>query len=470
MVNAVKYILVVLLFIGGGDGMRYTPDWASLETRPLPEWFDRLKLGVFIHWGVFSVPAFRSEWFWWDWQGAKYNDCIEFMKTNYPPGFTYPDFGPRFTASQFDANKWMEVIGNSGAGYVVLTSKHHEGYTMWPSKRSWNWNSMDVGPHRDIVGEFVDAIRNNKTYSFMSLGLYHSLFEWFNPLYLADKANNFSTQDFVREKTLPELYEIVNKYQPDLIWSDGDWEAHDHYWNSTEFLAWLYNDSPVKETVITNDRWGSGDLCHHGGYFTCSDRYNPGTLQKYKWENAMSLDRKSWGYRRNMELSDIVTIQELIATLAETVSCGGNLRVNIGPTQDGIIPPIFEERLRQMGLWMKVNSESIYGSKPWRYQNDSTTAGVWYTTLTISTTTAVYAIVPMSQIKNVTRLYLGSPVVKDTSQAFMFLLGYEQQVPYTVSSPDGGIYIDVTSLPNRYLTDTPFSWAWVIRMLGLDNV
>lgn len=184
----------------------------------------------------------------------------------------------------------------------------------------------------------------------------------------------------------------------------------------------------------------------------------------------MSLDRKSWGYRRNMELSDIVTIQELIATLAETVSCGGNLLVNIGPTQDGIIPPIFEERLRQMGLWMKVNSESIYGSKPWRYQNDSTTAGVWYTTLTISTTTAVYAIVPMSQIKNVTRLYLGSPVVKDTSQAFMFLLGYEQQVPYTVSSPDGGIYIDVTSLPNRYLTDTPFSWAWVIRMLGLDNV
>ncbi|OWF55891.1 Alpha-L-fucosidase [Mizuhopecten yessoensis] len=324
---------------------------------------------------------------------------------------------------------------------------------MWPSQHSWNWNSMDVGPHRDLVGEFARAIRN-KTY--MNFGLYHSLYEWFHPLYLADKANNFQTQDFVREKTLPELYEIVNRYKPDIIWSDGDWEASDSYWNSTQFLAWLYNDSPVKTTVVTNDRWGSGDICKHGGYFTCSDRYNPGVLQNHKWENTISLDRKSRGYRRDIELSDVVSIKELIAKIAETVSCGGNLLVNIGPTLDGNIPPIFEERLRQMGAWLKVNAEGIYGTQ--------------YTSLTIKTTTAVYAIIPVSDIKNTSRLHLGSPVVRDTTQAFAYLLGYDQQVPYSAPSPDGGVYIDVTSIPNSYLTDPPFNWAWVIRMLGLDNV
>src|SRR5258705_1445792 len=108
-------------------------------------------------------------------------------------------------------------------------------------------------------------------------------------------------------------------YEPEVIWSDGDSVAPDTYWNSTGFLAWLYNDSPVKDTVVVNDRWGAGISCHHGDFYTCSDRYNPGVLQPHKWENAMTLDSKSWGYRREAVLKDILSIQDLMMTLAMTI-------------------------------------------------------------------------------------------------------------------------------------------------------
>lgn len=102
------------------------------------------------------------------------------------------------------------------------------------------------------------------------------MYEWFNPMWLRDKANKFATDTFVAQKIFPELLELVNLYHPEVIWSDGDWDASDEYWKSKEFLAWLYNDSPVRDTVVVNDRWGSNIPCHHGGYYTCTDRYNPG--------------------------------------------------------------------------------------------------------------------------------------------------------------------------------------------------
>lgn len=135
--------------------MAYQPNWDSIDSRPLPSWYDESKIGIFIHWGVFSVPSFGSEWFWWYWQGAKLEEYIDFMNKNYEPDFTYADFGPKFTAEFFNATQWANIFNNSGAQYVVLTSKHHEGYTLWPSEVSWNWNSKDVGPHIDIVGTYI---------------------------------------------------------------------------------------------------------------------------------------------------------------------------------------------------------------------------------------------------------------------------------------------------------------------------
>uniref|UniRef100_A0A8C5KTJ9 Alpha-L-fucosidase n=1 Tax=Jaculus jaculus TaxID=51337 RepID=A0A8C5KTJ9_JACJA len=427
---------------------RYDPTWGSLDARPLPAWFHGAKFGVFIHWGVFSVPSFGSEWFWWYWQKEQRPKFVEFMKNNYPPGFKYEDFGPLFTAKFFNAKQWASILQASGAKYVVLTSKHHEGFPLWGSKHSWNWNAVDVGPKRDIVKELEVAVRNGTDLRF---GLYYSLFEWFHPLFLEDASSSFREQRFPAAKTWPELYELVNTYRPEVLWSDGDGGAPDGYWNSTGFLAWLYNDSPVRDTVVTNDRWGAGSICKHGGFYTCSDRYNPGHLLPHKWENCMTIDKSSWGYRRDANICDYLTIEELVKQLVQTVACGGNLLMNIGPTLDGIISPIFEERLRQMGTWLKVNGEAIYESDPWRSQNDTATPDVWYTSNPKEK--LVYATFLKWPISG--KLLLGEP--KATPEATeVKLLGHGQPLTWTLSKPTG-IKIQLPPLTPHQL---PCEWGW----------
>src|SRR5690349_3272677 len=120
-----------------------------------------------------------------------------------------------------------------------------------------------------------------------------------------------------------------------------------------------------------------GTSCKHGGYYSCADRYNPQTLQPHKWENAMTIDRNAWTYRREAQLQDFLTPHELVSTVVQTVSCGGNILINAGPTHDGLIKPIFEERLTQLGSWLEVNGEAIYGTKPWTHQNDTITPHIW---------------------------------------------------------------------------------------------
>nr|XP_053641209.1 alpha-L-fucosidase-like [Cherax quadricarinatus] len=445
-----------LLCLLGVVAAGYEPTWKSLDTRPLPAWYDGAKIGIFLHWGVFSVPSFGSEWFWQLWQGANKSQYVDFMKKNYRPDFTYQDFAPQFTAEFFNPDEWSWIFGSSGARYVVLTSKHHEGFTNWPSRYSWNWNAMDVGPKRDLLGDLAKAIRTNTPE--IHFGLYHSMYEWFNPLYLQDKDNNFQTNNFVREKTIPELYELVMKYQPEVIWSDGDWEIEDWYWNSTKFLAWLFNDSPVKDTVVVNDRWGRGIPCHHGSFYTCQDRYNPGVLQPHKWENCMTLDRGSWGYRRNAPLFDYLTIHELITTLAQTISCGGNLLVNAGPTHDGRIPPIMEERLRQLGSWLDINGDAVYDSTPWVHQNDTVTPGVWFT----KKADTVYAMV-LSWPKG-DKLTLGT--VQPTPETHITMLGYKNNAINNNSLKMKRVKsgIQVVFPP---MSDVKSQWAWVLAMSGV---
>ncbi|XP_055958256.1 alpha-L-fucosidase-like [Patella vulgata] len=450
---------LIILSVAYVHGIRYEPNWQSLDSRPLPAWYDEAKFGIFIHWGVFSVPGYSpdhaSEWLWWYWKGQKLQPYIDYMAKNYRPDFMYADFAKDFTAEFFDANEWANLFQASGAEYMVFTAKHHEGFCNWPTNHSFNWNSMSVGPKRDIVGELAAAIRSNTSLHF---GLYHSLFEWFNPLYLRDKANNFTTQDFVFDKTLPELYELIKTYKPDVIWSDGAYGGSPEYWQALEFLAWLYNDSPVKDTVVTNDRWGTGTSCRHGGFLTCADRYQPGHLLERKWETAVTVDLSSWGYRRNAVLDNYVSTRVALTTLIRTVSYGGNMLMNIGPTSSGTIAPIFEERLRDMGAWLSVNNEGIKGTRPWIHQNDTIARGLWYT----KKGTIVYAISfywPDSFTLN-----LGAPVTTPTTAVTM--LGYSGTISWK-ARPTSGIDITLPPIPFNKL---PCQNAWTFKMSGLSNI
>ncbi|GAB5574684.1 tissue alpha-L-fucosidase [Prionailurus iriomotensis] len=371
--RAVSAGLVLLLLVllraayvrGFRPQPRYTPDWQSLDSRPLPEWFDKAKFGVFVHWGVFSVPAWGSEWFWWHWKGEGLPQYEQFMRDNYPPGFSYADFGPQFTARFFNPDSWADLFQAAGAKIRSPDNKASRRLHKLAKSCVLELELQGCGsPSR------FGCLRN------MRYGLYHSLLEWFHPLYQLDKKNGFKTQHFVHAKTMPELYDLVYRYEPDLIWSDGEWECPDTYWNSTEFLSWLYNDSPVKDKVVVNDRWGQNCSCHHGGYYNCQDKFKPESLPTHKWEMCSSIDKVSWGYRRNMVLSDVATECEIISELVQTVSLGGNYLLNIGPTKDGLIVPIFQERLLAVGKWLSINGEAIYSSKPWRKQLEKNTTSV----------------------------------------------------------------------------------------------
>lgn len=432
---------------------KYTPTWPSIDSRPLPKWYDEAKIGIFMHWGVFSVPSYDNGWFWYRWQGQKIPRYVEFVNRNYGLKWTYADFAPLFRAEFFDPQEWARLFAKSGAKYFVLTSKHHEGFTNWPSAVSYNWNSMDVGPKRDLVGDLASAIRNLTDIKF---GVYHSWFEWFHPLYLEDRKNKFLTNKFVMQKSMPELIELVTKYKPEVIWSDGDWEAPDWYWNSTSFLSWLYNESPVADSVVVNDRWGIGTFCKHGGFWNCEDRYNPGKLMSHKWENAFTLDKDSWGFDRNSH--NYMTREELLREVVSTVAYGGNCLINIGPTADGRIANIFRRLLTQMGDWLNVNGEAIYKTHACpQHQNDTLTPNVFYTcsrTRSKLTRNAIVFDWPKDNL-----LLLGSLSSCPTGVA---LLGVEGKTP-TCKGEVGKIRIDMTSVVGMVLRKKVLS-PWTLTL------
>lgn len=346
---------------------KYEANWESLNQRGIPEWFHQDKFGIFIHWGLYAVPAYApvipnsgvsySEWYWNRIMGEKQKDFWSFHKKNYGADFTYEQFEPMFKAELFDPKQWAEVFKESGARYVVLTSKHHEGYTLWNNKeadRDWGrpWNAVTGTPKRDLLGDLTTAVRKEG----MKMGYYYSLYEWYNPLWLKDRKR------FATEHMIPQLKDLVNKYKPSIIFADGEWDMTDTAWHSPEFLAWLFNESPVAKDVVVNDRWGSNTReKNHGATYTTSE-YGGGMSADIVWEESQGIGH-SYGYNRNEQLKDYKTVKELVLLLIDIVARGGNLLLDIGPTADGRIPVVMQQRLAGMGDWLKVNGEAIYSTE-----------------------------------------------------------------------------------------------------------
>lgn len=340
----------------------YQPTWESLDKRPIPQWFTDAKFGIFIHWGVYAVPGWSSKGQYAEWyqQGLQNNDTArqKFHKAKFG-NRTYYDLANDFKAELFNPEEWAKVFEQSGAKYIVLTSKHHDGFTLWPNKeadKTWGfkWNAVDVGPKRDLINDLFKAVRKTSVHA----GMYYSLYEWFNPLWKADK------NKFAAEHTWPQMKELINNYQPDVFWTDGDWEASDSVWKSKEFLTWLYNESPVKNKVIVNDRWGAGIRFKHGGIYT--PEYQPDLdFEDHTWEESRGMGY-SYGYNREEDAWDYNSTQSLVLQLIDKVSRGGNFLLDIGPDEHGKIPPIMQERLLQMGEWLKINGEAIYNTTRWK--------------------------------------------------------------------------------------------------------
>jgi alpha-L-fucosidase len=427
--------------------MQYEPHWESIDARPIPSWFDEAKFGIFIHWGLYSVPASAKKGTYaeWYWNALVRGDeeTVAFHNRVYGKDFPYQDFVPLFRAEFFHPDRWAHLFAKAGARYVALTSKHHDGFCLWPSPHSWNWNSADVGPHRDLLGELTDAVRAKG----LKMGFYYSLYEWYHPLYLEDPRR------YALEHMIPQLKEVVERYRPSILYTDGEWDHPSEVWRSTEFLAWLLNESSVRDEIVINDRWGKETRSAHGGYYSTEYGEVGGgkTLtEDRKWEEIRGIGA-SFGFNRNEELADYLTARQLIHLLVSSAARGGNLFLNVGPTADGRIPVIQEERLLQMGDWLKVNGEAIYGTKPWRVPNEG--EAVWYTAKGKS----IYAICTKWPGRE---LVLSEP--KPRSGAVVQLLGREGQLLW--KHEGGKMRIN---LPQLSPEELPSCHAYAFRMKGI---
>jgi alpha-L-fucosidase len=359
--------LVCCLFTFGfsSTAQKFDANWNSLNQRKMPTWFNQDKFGIFIHWGVYSVPAYApvmpnsgysyAEWYWYR-LFEKQKDFITFHNKNYGSSFAYPQFEPMFKAEMYDPNQWADIFKRSGAKYVVLTSKHHEGYALWNSAeadKTWGrpWNSVTGTPKRDLLGDLTNSVRN----AGLKMGVYYSLYEWFNPMWKYDKKR------YVSEHMTPQFKDLVTKYKPSIIFSDGELDLPDSAWKSPELLAWLFNESPVKDEVVVDDRWGNNTRQqNHGAMYTTSE-YGSGMDASIIWEESQGIGH-SYGYNRNEQLDDYKTSHDLILMLSDIVSRGGNFLLDIGPDADGNIPVILQQRLLDIGDWLKMNGEAIYGT------------------------------------------------------------------------------------------------------------
>ena len=398
MISLRIIIISIYLFTAlDSQGQTYSANWASLDKRPIPDWFTYAKFGIFIHWGVYAVTAWApsnedigvytkyAEWYWQRINGGKDPNeqkvdvnkmFVDHHNKVYGPNFKYQDFAPMFKAENFNSTKWANIFKDAGAKYVVLTSKHHEGFTLWPSQQSWNWNSVDIGPHKDLCGELANAVKA----AGLHMGMYYSLYEWFHPIY---KTN---PEKYVAEHMIPQLKDLVTNYKPELIYTDGEWDYNSDMWQSEKFLACLYNESAVKNTVVVNDRRGKETRSAHGGFYTSEYGNVNGAdtktseLAAHPWEEIRGIGT-SFGYNRVENLSNYLSSRDLIHMLLNIVANGGNLCLNIGPKPDGTIPVIMQQRLHDIGSWLKINGEAIYGTATWKSKPKATTdQTVFYTT------------------------------------------------------------------------------------------
>lgn len=435
------------------------PEWTSIDARPIPTWFEDAKFGIFIHWGPYSVPSYSptekdsvvwwnryAEWYWKRWKDSNevQRYFADFHDRVYGKGKGYQDFAGDFKAELFNPDGWAKRFKDAGAQYVVLTSKHHDGFALWPSKYSPNWNSVDVGSKRDLVAALSASVRNTG----VRMGLYYSLKEWYHPFF-----NDSGINQYVDGHLIPQMKELVNDYKPDLLWTDGDGGYTYNALKSTQFISWLFNESPVKNKIVINDRWGKDADGKHGGFYTTEygNAENKDLLQDkiaHPWEECRGM-AGSFGYNRNENFEDYASSKKLIYLLVNTVARGGNLLLNIGPTADGRIPEIQQERLSQIGAWLKTNGEAIYGTRKWEKAP------------MVSPTSTNYFTKKGKDIYLIVTKWEEKPIVVEgvSKQAKVSLLGFEGKIKNRISDNKITILPPLLSPANTLCKE-----AWVYKL------
>jgi alpha-L-fucosidase len=358
--------------IGAGP---YADTWESLAAYQAPRWFTDAKFGIFIHWGVYSVPAFGNEWYARN-MYRQGRPEFEHHRSTYGPHdqFGYKDFIADFTADSYQPAQWAHLFREAGAQFVVPVAEHHDGFAMYDSGRS-RWKATEMGPRRDVIGELAEASRHQSLvfgasthraehWWFMNGGtqfpsdvLDSETADFYGPAQSETMQPNdqFLTDWFLR------TIEIIDRYQPQVLWFDWWIEQPAFEPWLRKIAAYYYNQAHA---------WRRGVVIQYK-----YEAFRPGTavydiergaldgIHPRVWQNDTSVSRNSWSY---IEGHDYKSAPEIIAELVDVVSKNGVLLLNIGPKPDGTIPEPEQDLLRTIGRWLGVHGEAIYGTRPWR--------------------------------------------------------------------------------------------------------
>jgi alpha-L-fucosidase len=373
----------------------FRPDWESLETYEVPEWYKDAKFGIFIHWGVYSVPAFGSEWYPRDMYRPGSEEYKHHIATYGPQDkFGYKDFIPMFKAEHFDPAAWARLFKEAGAKYVVPVAEHHDGFAMYDSGVS-DWTAAKMGPHRDIIGDLAKAVRaEGLHFGASSHRVEHNFFlgvgraipsdindpqyaAFYGPAHswLENKRGTPVSNDFTYVSSawtadwLARASEIVEKYHPDIMYFD--WWIGQPYVRPdlTRFAAFYYNDSLKYGDHVGVINYKDYALPERAAVLDL-ERGQLGEIRPLYWQTDTSISNKSWG---NIKDDTFKSPRFVVHQLIDIVSKNGNLLLNIGPRSDGTIPEEVQQVLREVGSWLAVNGEAIYGTRPWRIYGEGPT-------------------------------------------------------------------------------------------------
>ncbi len=324
------------------------------------EWWREARFGMFIHWGLYAVPAGT-------WNGKEVGGIGEWiMHHGQIPVEDYEKYCQQFNPVKFDADAWARMAADAGMKYLVITSKHHDGFCLWDSKVS-DYDIIDrTGFKRDTLAELAQACKKHG----VRLCFYHSIMDWHHPDYLPRRPwekRSAEGADYNRYVAYmkAQLKELVQRYDPGILWFDGEWEKT---WTHEEGLKLYDYVRSLKPDILVNNRVDKGrqgmkgihDAKEFAGDFGTPEQEIPATgLPGYDWETCMTMN-DTWGFKSNDH--NWKSTRTLIQNLVDIASKGGNFLLNIGPKADGTFPQESIERLAEMGQWMKVNGESIYGT------------------------------------------------------------------------------------------------------------
>jgi alpha-L-fucosidase len=398
--TAMITLLLLTLSACGGEApaptetVQYEPTWESIQKHTAPQWYNDAKFGIFVHWGLYSVPAWATpsgqlhqvDWDVWFKNNAYAEWYLNTLRIDgsptqehhyktYGKDFAYLDFIPKFNEEiqKWDPNAMAGLFEQIGAQYVVLTSKHHDGFTLWPSEVP-NPHREPGQQHasRDVVGELSEAVRAHN----MRMGLYYSGgLDWsFNeqPIIKRDEVGTtvLHTNEYAKYADA-HWRELIERYQPAILWNDI---AYPMQGDLEHILSDYYNRFP--EGVI-NNRFGTRlpDSPRRHWDFTTPEYQKMDKITEEKWETCRGLGY-SFGYNQVEGPEQTINEKDLIHLLIDIVSKNGNLLLNVGPMADGTIPEIQAERLRALGSWLSVNGEAIYGTRPWERADGKTADGI----------------------------------------------------------------------------------------------